>query len=198
VAAHAGTAPMAMRADAGLALARFSLALRDAAVIAAGKQHFTATIGVQHVEPGGANVVPGAAEAILDIRSDNAAALDGFLDTLPDMAAKAAVAEGCTSLSTQLSNAGPVACDPALLSLIAQGTEAVGASHRPLVSGAGHDAAFLARIAPAAMIFVPSRDGRSHCPEEWTDPDALALGADVLLNTLLLRDRATPGAAQTQ
>jgi len=68
--------------------------------------------------------------------------------------------------------------------------DSCGASARTLTSGAGHDAAFVARIAPAAMIFVPSHDGKSHCPEEWTDPNALAIGADVLLNALCIRDQA--------
>jgi N-carbamoyl-L-amino-acid hydrolase len=95
-----------------------------------------------------------------------------------------------------ISNAPPVACDPKLCDLIAQAAQMANASARTLVSGAGHDAAFVARIAPSAMIFVPSLGGRSHCPEEWTDPEALALGADVLLNTLLLRDRALPGTGR--
>lgn len=197
VAAHAGTAPMAMRADAGLALARFALAVREAALAEAGNSHFTATIGVQHVEPGGANVVPGAAEAIVDMRAEDAAGLDRFLAALSDLAESAAHAENCSVRTTLLSKAGPVKCDAYLCEIIASSAQSVAARARRLVSGAGHDAAFAARLAPAAMIFVPSLGGRSHCPEEWTDPDALALGADVLLNSLLLRDRDLPGTGRT-
>lgn len=190
VAAHAGTVPMTMRADAGLALARFALALRDAALGVTGAGHFTATIGVQHVEPGGANVVPGAAEAIVDLRAERDTAMASFLDHLPDIATLAAAAENCRVETTELSCSRAVHCDATLGAMIADAAGSLNASACPLASGAGHDAAFMARITPAAMIFVPSHDGRSHCPEEWTDPDALALGADVLLNTLLIRDRA--------
>jgi len=193
IAAHAGTSPMIMRSDAGLALARFALALRDAARTQAGNSHFTATIGVQHLEPGGANVVPGAAEAIVDLRAADTGAMDDFLNALPDLARAAAKAENCSAETTAISNAPPVTCAAGLCDLIAKAAHTVDARAIRLVSGAGHDAAYIARIAPAAMIFVPSRGGRSHCPEEWTDPEALALGADVLLNALLLRDRAMPG-----
>lgn len=196
-AAHAGTAPMTMRADAGLALARYGLALRDSVMAMPASAGMTATIGVQHLEPGGANVVPGAAECIVDMRSGEADAMNDFAASLAPLADRAAAAEGCTAVTTRLSFATPVACDPALQTLVATAAEGVGARHRYLVSGAGHDAAFVARFAPSAMIFIPSRGGRSHCPEEWTDPDALALGADVLLNTLLLRDRANTGTAHS-
>jgi beta-ureidopropionase / N-carbamoyl-L-amino-acid hydrolase len=67
---------------------------------------------------------------------------------------------------------------------------------RPLTSGAGHDAAWIARVAPAAMIFVPSRAGRSHTPDEWTDNDAIARGAAVLFEAVFALD-ARPESAET-
>jgi N-carbamoyl-L-amino-acid hydrolase len=191
VAGHAGTQPMHMRADAGLAMARFALAVRDAAVTITGAGHFTATIGVSRLEPGGANVVPGAAEAIVDMRAEDDAAMARFLAGLPDLAAKAAAAEACrVAALTELSRTSAVLCDPSLRAAIGKAADGVSASTRVLASGAGHDTAFIARIAPAAMLFVPSRDGISHAPEEWTDPEALALGADVLANTLARCDAA--------
>ncbi|SFZ80643.1 N-carbamoyl-L-amino-acid hydrolase [Devosia enhydra] len=195
VAGHAGTQPMHMRADAGLALSRFMLALRDAARAVIGVGHFTATVGVAKLEPGGANVVPGAAEAIVDIRAEDDGAMAGFIEHLAIIAGEAAAAEGCrVAALTEISRTRAVACDAALRDTIAAAASSVSATTRPLASGAGHDAAFMARIAPSAMLFVPSRDGASHCPEEWTDPEALALGADVLLNALILRDQAPAGA----
>ena len=72
--------------------------------------------------------------------------------------------------------------------LLEQAATACGASQRRMASGAGHDAAFIARIAPAAMIFVPCREGRSHCPEEWAETDDIALGAEVMAEAILAFD----------
>lgn len=192
-AAHAGTAPMTMRADAGLAMARLMLALRDAAKSVTGRGHFTATVGVLRLEPNGANVVPGAAEAIVDIRAENDGAMDDYLARIGELAAAAAAAEGCRVAATeQLSRTFAVLCDRTLQAVIADAAEAHGLATLPLASGAGHDAAFVARIAPAAMIFVPSRAGISHAPEEWTDTEAIARAADVLALTLSTLDRKPP------
>lgn len=192
-AAHAGTAPMDMRADAGLAMARFALDLRAAARKVEGKGHFTATIGIMRLEPGGANVVPGAAEAIVDIRAENDQAMDDFLVLAEHLVSQAARAEGCqVAVVERLSRTYAVACDPSLRDSIAQCADELCLETLALASGAGHDAAFIARIAPAAMIFVPSRDGKSHSPEEWTDTEAIACAADLLARTLTRLD-AKPG-----
>ena len=191
LAGHAGTVPMAGRRDAGLALARFALAVRDEARRAGGNGHFTATIGVVRVEPGGANVVPGAAEAIVDIRAERDEAMVRYVETLADLAAAAAAAEGCTVEAVEtLSLTTAVPCDEGLQATIRAAAQRLGLASRPLASGAGHDAAFAARFAPSAMLFSPSREGKSHCPDEWTDPEALARAADVLLGALVLRDAA--------
>lgn len=191
-AGHAGTVPMAMRADAGVAMARLMLALRDAARAEAdkGRGHFTATIGVMKLEPNGANVVPGAAEAIVDIRAENDAAMNDYLAAIEVLTAKAAAAEGCGVAATErLSRTFAVVCDTRLQEHIREAAEVHGLANRPLASGAGHDAAFVARIAPSAMIFVPSRGGISHAPEEWTDTEAIARAADVLALTLSTLDQ---------
>ncbi|MDO1582505.1 Zn-dependent hydrolase [Rhizobium oryzicola] len=188
-AGHAGTTPMDMRADAGLAAARLALALRDAARAVTGQGHFTATTGIMRFEPGGANVVPGAAELIVDIRAEQDAAMDTFLKTAEGLAGSAADAEGCRVASFErLSRTFAVACDEATRTLISTAASDMGLAAMPLASGAGHDAAFVAQIAPAAMIFVPSKGGRSHTPEEWTDLEAIALSADLLALTLLRLD----------
>lgn len=89
---------------------------------------------------------------------------------------------------TRVSDSMPIACDPGLLDVLAKAAEASGLTARPLASGAGHDAAWIARVAPAAMIFVPSRGGRSHAPDEWTDNDAIARGAAVLFEAVIALD----------
>ena len=96
--------------------------------------------------------------------------------------------EGISGAVRLVSDNYPTRTDAGLLDKLAAAADLVGATHRPMVSGAGHDTAFMARIAPAAMVFVPSRDGRSHCAEEFTENDSIALGAEVLAETVLALD----------
>lgn len=185
VAAHAGTAPMSMRADAGVAMARLMLAVRDRARTLNQSGHFTATVGVLRIEPNGANVVPGAAEAMIDIRAEIDEAMDAYLENLEQMAINAAILEGCrVAAIDHLSRTHAVTCDADLRECIGEAATELGLGTLLLASGAGHDAAFIARLAPSAMMFVPSRDGKSHSPDEWTDTEAVALAADVLARTL--------------
>ncbi len=193
IAGHAGTSPMDMRADAALAMARFALAVRDAACAAQGTGHFTATIGVLTIEPGGANVIPGASEAIVDIRAEDDGLMDGFIDTLEALAQQAADDEKCRVVRFErVSKTRAVACDPSLRDVLDAAARDLNLPTLSLASGAGHDAAFMAEITKSAMIFVPSRDGKSHTPDEWTDNEAIALAADVLLRALVHLDSTTP------
>ncbi|MCT4368894.1 Zn-dependent hydrolase [Yangia mangrovi] len=192
-AGHAGTTLMSLRQDASLALARFQLAMRDAAIAAAaaGEGHFVATIGVVDILPGGANVVPGRAEIIIDMRAESSTLMTRQVALFRQLAEAAAAAEGCRlDAFTQISNVAPAACAPALREMIAVSAAERQMASRELASGAGHDAVFLSQIAPAAMIFVPSKGGLSHCPEEWTSPEEMAAGARCLLDTLLKADAA--------
>ncbi|MCF1461756.1 Zn-dependent hydrolase [Agrobacterium vitis] len=193
IAGHAGTSPMDMRADAALAMARFALSVRDAACAVHGKGHFTATIGVLTIEPGGANVVPGASEAIVDIRAEDDGMMDRFIEALEGLASKAATDEKCqVALFERLSKTRAVACDPSLRVVLESAASDINLPTLSLASGAGHDAAFMAQVTKSAMIFVPSRDGKSHTPDEWTDNEAIALAADVLVRALVHLDSNTP------
>ncbi|WP_319531805.1 Zn-dependent hydrolase [uncultured Cohaesibacter sp.] len=188
-AAHAGTAPMTMREDAGLAMARFILAVRDAAKAVKERGHFTATAGIIRVLPGGANVVPGLSEIIIDIRAEQDGAMDEFLARAPRLAHEAATEEGCVVTDFDiLSRTFAVPCDERLRAHIAAAAEDLALETMSLAPGAGHDAAFVARIAPAAMIFVPCVEGKSHCPEEWTETSEVAKAADILAKTLVRLD----------
>jgi N-carbamoyl-L-amino-acid hydrolase len=82
----------------------------------------------------------------------------------------------------------PTICDKHLLALLKRGAEGLGLSTMPLASGAGHDAAFVARIAPSAMLFIPCRDGKSHAPEEWTETHQISAGAAALYEAVRLLD----------
>ena len=191
-AAHAGTAPMAGRRDAGAAAAEVVLAVRDLAraLNDRGAGYFVATAGVLEIRPNAANVVPGDARIVIDARSEKAALVQGFLVDFRRRVEAIASAESVSlSRFELLSHNDPAACDPALQRVLAQSAAAMGCSARSMASGAGHDAAFVSRIAPAAMLFVPCLGGRSHCPEEWTEPSALAAGARVMLEALRRIDR---------
>ena len=87
-----------------------------------------------------------------------------------------------------LSSTKPTICDTHLLDLLKRGAQALQLSTMPLASGAGHDAAFVARIAPSAMLFIPCRDGKSHAPEEWTEAHQVAAGAATLYEAVRLMD----------
>ncbi len=182
VANHAGTTPMSMRSDAGQAAAEVMVFLRQHATTS--NIPVVATIGCMAFEPNAINVIPSLASFTVDLRSpdeqrlrEQEAALSAFLDAL-------ASREGVTVSVERLARFQPVVFDPAILALIEQAAGRRGLSSRRMTSGAGHDAQMIARIAPSAMIFVPSRDGISHNPREHTDADDLVAGADILLDVV--------------
>lgn len=185
---HAGTTPMGARADALVAAAGLVTAVEAKAVaLAAGGSHFTATVGEFSIEPGAANVVPSRARMLIDARAAERPQMLAFLDWIA--AQIDAVPAGIQGGYTVLSDNQPTPMDAGLVAALADAADHIGASHRPMVSGAGHDAAFLARIAPAAMVFVPCRGGRSHCPEEWAETDDIALGAEALAQAVITLDQ---------
>lgn len=184
---HAGTTPMRLRRDAGLAAARLIawIGARAAQLAGAGRGHFVATAGMVEVAPGAANIVPGRARLVLDIRAEDAAMTQGFLAEAEAecrrLAEDGRVRVGRWAL---LSDSPPVPCDARLRDVLAAAAEACGLTHMTLASGAGHDAALMARLGPSAMLFIPCREGRSHAPEEWAEPSALAAGARALLEAV--------------
>ena len=152
----------------------------------ASRGHFTATVGEFSIEPGAANVIPNRARLLIDARSADRAAMEDFVTWVETRAVR--LPEGISGAVRLVSDNHPTRTDAGLLDKLAAAADRVGATHRPMVSGAGHDTAFMARIAPAAMVFVPSRDGRSHCAEEFTENDSIAMGAEVLAETVLALD----------
>ena len=174
---HAGTTPMEHRRDALAGAARAVLALRDAA--RAGDD-LTANVGVISAEPGGFNVVPGAAELTIDVRSpspERYAGLEPFVrETLTAIAAE----EGLRIELAETHRKPPVALDPDLQDALENAARDEGATTLRMPSGAGHDAMVLAHHVPAAMLFVPSRGGLSHTPDEFTRLEQCELGARTL------------------
>jgi N-carbamoyl-L-amino-acid hydrolase len=195
---HAGTTPMQLRRDAGVAAARAIAfaAERAHALAAAGRGHFVATAGVVEISPNASNIVPGRARIVFDIRGEDPALVQDFIASLDEESRS--IAGDCRverSGWNLLSNASPSVFDPKLRKLLSESADDLGFATLSMASGAGHDAAFVARFAPAAMVFVPCRDGRSHAPEEWAEPDAIAAGAATIYEAVLRFD-ATAGTEQ--
>jgi len=193
-AGHAGTTPMQGRRDPLIAAAHMVEWVRETALELAnsGRGHFVATVGIIEALPGASNVIARSARIVIDARSEDRRLMDEFresLDAESRSAARAANVE--RSKLACLSDTRPAACDARLQSVLAESAKRLGLRSRSLASGAGHDMAFISQVAPAAMVFIPCKDGRSHTPEEWATADALAAGADVLLEAILEVDRAT-------
>jgi hydantoinase/carbamoylase family amidase len=185
---HAGTTPMEHRRDALAGAARAVLALRDEA---RSREGMTANVGVISAEPGGFNVVPGAAELTIDVGgppADGFARLEPFVrETLERIAAEEDL--GLELRETHRKPPSPL--DPELQDRLEDAAWEEGATTLRLPSGAGHDAMVLAHHVPAAMLFVPSRGGLSHTPDEFSTPEHCELGARVLAR--VVRGLILPG-----
>lgn len=180
---HAGTTPIAMRHDAGLAAAEIAVFLRQLAHEIGGGQ--VATVGRIELSPNLINVVPGRAVLTVDLRNPVESRLQEAERKLEHFLEMIAARENVRITQRILARFEPVAFDHRIVELIEAGADSMGLKHRRMTSGAGHDAQMLARICPTAMIFVPSIRGISHNPEEETAPAHIEAGANVLLQTLL-------------
>jgi len=189
---HAGTTPMELRRDALCAAAETIVGIERAA----GEGGGVATTGRIHTEPGASNVVPGTSCMWTEFRSPDLAWLRDLRATIDEVAGRAARERHLQVEVEDVSSEDPVGIDHRVRAAIAAGVDRLGLDALELPSGAGHDAVFMAQLAPIGMIFVPSRDGRSHCPEEWTDAEHVAVGARVLAQSLLELDTRSPDKEQ--
>jgi N-carbamoyl-L-amino-acid hydrolase len=180
---HAGTTPMTMRRDALRAAADFLNRL--SALAAATGPATVITCGRIAVSPGGANVVPRLAELSLDFRDPSRGNLDVLRRRLEDEARAVAAAHEVDLEWRAQPMVHPVPMDESIRTKISAAADALGLRRIDMPSGAGHDAQNMAHLTPTAMIFIPSKDGRSHSPAEHTDFDAIERGANVLLTTLI-------------
>jgi N-carbamoyl-L-amino-acid hydrolase len=182
---HAGTTPTRLRHDAGYAAAATVAELRQIALDSGGTT--LATVGCMSFEPNVINVISRKATFTVDLRDPDEQRLVAAEQRLARFLARIAQEEGVRIGATQLVRFQPVTFDAGLANEIEAVAECFGFSHKRMTSGAGHDAQMIARIAPAAMIFVPSRGGISHNPREHTDDDQLLKGAEVLLEVVRRR-----------
>src|SRR5215475_6801730 len=180
---HAGTTPMTMRKDALLAASRFIVGLP--AIAAAVGPSSVVTTGRISVAPGGANVVPERAVVTLDFRDPDRDRLMELERRIRAAVADAATEHGVESAWHPDDFVDPVPLDDGVRGVIRRSADRLGLNHMDMPSGAGHDSQNMAHLAPTAMIFVPSRGGRSHSPAEYTEFADIENGANVLLATLI-------------
>ncbi|TPW20342.1 MAG: N-carbamoyl-L-amino-acid hydrolase [Elusimicrobia bacterium] len=190
--AHAGTTPMGLRRDAGVAAARLQLELRRMAASGRFGAQMRATVGSVRLEPGMVNVVAGTARSTVDLRnpSDSRMAaverhLDAFLKRLERE-------EGVKAAWRQTAKTPHVPFDARVERVIGDAAARLGLKAEPILSGAGHDAQEWSRLCPTAMVFVPGEyDGISHNPREFSTPKQCSDGVNVLLSAALaLAERA--------
>jgi hydantoinase/carbamoylase family amidase len=178
---HAGTTPMRLRRDAFAAAARIALELRE---FARSREGVTSNVGKVAVAPGGANVVPGLADFTIDVRATTAETIRELERVVEETVRRIAGEEGVEAELEQTFALEPLELDAGLVDAVERAAASEGANFTRLPSGAGHDAMVVGRHVPAAMIFVPSRGGISHSPEEYTHPSQLEVGMRVLAATL--------------
>ena len=180
---HAGPTPMSMRRDAGLAAARLALAVRDVAW-ALGPE-MVGTVGQMELSPGQINVIPGEARFSVDFRHPDDGVLDRAVEMLRHWARRMEAEEGVRVSVEELWRVGSVRFDPEVVGAVEAAARELGYTSRRMVSYAGHDAQYVARLGPTGMIFIPCQEGKSHTEQERTTPEDVERGANVLLRALM-------------
>ena len=185
---HAGTTPLAERRDAMLAAARLITAVHEELRARPGGQ--VGNVGQLLVTPSAANVIPGETRFPIELRDLDDGVVEELAGRIGRRAERIAADSGCSAALTRTLREPAAAMDPGLREILRRLAEETGHPPLSLPSRAGHDAQNLARRGvPTAMIFVPSRDGISHAPEEWTSPEDCALGVELLARAVLALDR---------
>ncbi|MEY3266187.1 MAG: hypothetical protein RLY19_220 [Actinomycetota bacterium] len=179
---HAGTTPMSMRRDPGFVAAKISVFLRDLASRYGGDQ--VCTVGKTDLYPNLINVIPATAVLTLDVRNTNEDLLKKAEAEISAYIADLALLEDVQVSSRDLARFEPVVFDENVVGLVEEVAIRHGHTVCRMPSGAGHDAQMFARVCPTAMVFVPSVDGISHNPAEYTSPEDLIAGTDILLHVM--------------
>ncbi len=185
---HAGTTAMNNRQDALLAAAKFIEAVNRIVTSVPGRQ--VGTVGRINALPGAPNVIPGKVVLSLELRDLDAAKINMLYEKIRAEAEQIAAASKTKFDFKEINVNIPAPTDVRIRSFISEAARELGLSTKLMPSGAGHDAQDMARLGPVGMIFVPSVGGISHSPREFSHPEDIANGANVLLHTLLKLDRA--------
>ena len=184
---HSGTTPMEMRKDALVAAAHLITYIEEVCRehADAEKGRVVGTVGAVKVEPGVINAIPGRAELQVDVRSITSASKRKVAGLIRKRARQIARERGVKAEILTIRDEEPVPMHPGVIALIRGMCEERGVPFEVMPSGAGHDAMQMARIAPTGMIFIPSTNGVSHNPTEWTDPEDICLGTQLLVEAIL-------------
>ncbi len=185
--AHTGATPMGRRKNALIGAAR--LVERIDAIALARPPLAVGTVGLLEVKPNSRNVVPGEVFLTIDLRHPHTAVLDEMEAAVMQSAREVCDPLGLVCTVTKIWDEPPTRFDPGCIAAVRRAAATSGYSSRDMVSGAGHDAVYVARVAPTAMIFVPCRDGISHNEAEFSSKEQCAAGAQVLLQAVLDYDR---------
>jgi N-carbamoyl-L-amino-acid hydrolase len=180
---HAGPTPMRVRHDALVAAAEVVTRVRRLARELGGE--VVTTVGNLTVHPNIVNAIPGRVTLSIDMRDPRDATLDRALPLLDALVREACQREGVTYELEHYWRVPFTPFAPDVVLAVERAAKATGARYRRIISGAGHDAQYMAAIGPTGMIFVPSRAGRSHCEEEFTPMDDIEVGANTLLHAAL-------------
>ena len=185
---HAGTTPMNMRKDPMLPSAKFVLAINEIVNSYEGRQ--VGTVGKIQAFPGAGNVIPGEVKVTLELRDLSS---EKIWEIYGEIEKKAKFLASESEMRLDIKHievaSKPALADPRIRDVIKSQAEKLGFSIKSLPSGAGHDAQEMARIAPMGMIFIPSKDGISHAPAEFSAKEDISNGANVLMNTILELDK---------
>ena len=188
---HSGTTRMSERKDALAAAAEVVLAVEDLAQSTGAPA--VGTVGRLEVEPNAPNIVPGAVTLTVELRHVDGAVLDRMVEICRERIRQVAGRRGLAAQVEVTMATQPVPMHPSVVEVLARACRQAGVPYMELPSMAGHDAAHMAAVAPTGMLFVASRDGKSHTPEEFTEPEVIEQGAQVMLAAVLELDRALAG-----
>jgi len=183
--AHAGPTPMALRKDAMQVATHLMQEVVNAAL--RHKPHGRGTVGMVQVHPNSRNVIPGRVKFSIDLRNSTDALVDQMADEVKAYAAKLSQDSGLSIQIDMVSSYPAQAFHPDCIDAVARAAQKLGYSNMPAVSGAGHDAVYMARLAPSGMIFIPCKDGISHNEIEYAAPEHITAGCNVLLHAMLER-----------
>ena len=188
VEAHAGPTPMHLRKDALVGAAAVVAAVNQAAL---GHQpHACGTVGCLQAYPGSRNVIPGEVRMTLDFRHLEPARLDSMIAQVREVVESTCAKHGLTFEMVPTADFPPLYFDEVCVDAVRGAAQGLGLPHMDIVSGAGHDAIFVAELGPAGMIFVPCENGISHNEIENANPEDLAAGCAVLLRAMLAAAQA--------
>ncbi len=180
---HAGTTPIVMRNDALVAASGLIMEIEKYALEVG--EGTVATVGMMKVLPGAANIVPGEVQFTVDIRSKNQDCVDAVKTNIMNYLKNLEQSKNFKWETIEMLNVAPVSMSTKMIDVLEEKSVNNGFKYNMMTSGAGHDAMVMAAITEVGLVFVPSKDGRSHCPEEWTDYDQLQKGIEVIYQTVI-------------